>query len=83
MSSVGSREQVLRMVRGYEAAAAADREARRGKPPSDPVAGASDLLELAELLHGWPWPASDVREREVARARAVWRLLVERTHAAR
>jgi hypothetical protein len=66
---------VLRRVRGWQAAAAQERELARRQPVLSPAASLSQALELRDLAGHAPLGPDPVRDREVECVRALWRRL--------
>ena len=67
-------EDVRRMVEGWRAVEAREREELRRRPP-DPAAavqGALDLMDLFGKLHHWPPPETAARRRDGEVARERW-----------
>jgi hypothetical protein len=67
-------EDVRRMVAGWQAAEAREREERHKAGPdrAEAVRGALALMDLFGEMHGWPPPENEARRRDDELARARW-----------
>ena len=72
-SSVPSAREMRQRVAGWRAAGERERQLRRDEAPLEPEEALTQALELCELTPAGFWATPDeVRQREVAQARAVW-----------
>jgi hypothetical protein len=67
-----------RRVLGWRAAEHREREVRANEPPPTPAEALEAAFELHDLFAGTPAPLDVVRIREIAEARAAWRIVRQR-----
>ena len=67
-------EGLRRMVAGWQAVEAQEREERRQAGPDSALAiqGALELMDLFGAMHGWPPPENEARRRDDELARSRW-----------
>ncbi len=70
----GNAESLRRMVAGWQAVEAQEREERRQAGPDSALAieGALELMDLFGAMHGWPPPENEARRRDDELARSRW-----------
>jgi hypothetical protein len=63
-----------RMVAGWQAVEAQEREERRhaGPDTATSIRGALELMDLFGAIHGWPPPENEARRRDDELARRCW-----------
>jgi hypothetical protein len=73
-TSLGNPESLRRMVAGWQAVEAQEREERRQAGPDAAIAirGALELMDLFGAMHGWPPPENEARRRDDELARRRW-----------
>ena len=70
----GNPESLRRMVAGWQAVEAQEREERRqaGPDSATSIRGALELMDLFGAMHGWPPPENEARRRDDELARSRW-----------